>query len=66
MTTLDYVKERIQLHYLGDNVYAFGKKGRWKYDPILDSTPEAASLQAGPEIVKIIRSELRKEISKRI
>jgi len=56
MTTLDYVKERIALRPLGNNVYAFGKQGRWTYDPAVDRFE-----QLGPMIVDAIRSELRKE-----
>jgi len=56
MTTLDYVKERIVLRPLGNNVYAFGKQGKWTYDPAVDRFE-----QLGPMIVDAIRSELRKE-----
>jgi hypothetical protein len=56
MTTLDYVQERIALRPLGNRVYAFGKQGRWLYDPDFDR-----HTQAGPMIVHAIRSELKKE-----
>lgn len=56
MTTLDYVKERITLLPLGNNVYAFGKHGRWTYDPTWNSVS-----QAGAWIIGAIRSELKKE-----
>jgi len=56
MTTLHYVKERIVLRPLGNNVYAVGKQGKWRYDPAFDRHP-----RAGQMIVGIIRSELKKE-----
>jgi hypothetical protein len=56
MTTLDYVKARISLRPLGNCVYAFGKHGRWRYDPAFDR-----HVQVGPMIVHAIRSELKKE-----
>jgi hypothetical protein len=56
MTTLDYVKERISLRPLGNRVYAFGKYGRWQYDPAFDR-----HVKAGPMIVAAISGELKKE-----
>ena len=56
MTTIEYVTKRIGIRPLGNNIYAFGKKGRWTYDPAVD-----IGAKAGPRIVAAIRSELKKE-----